>query len=164
MSSRSLTLISASSTHSRCRPQEIVSYSWVGNNSRVIKQFPWSVLSSFPLFSNGNTYWIINRPVTQSRSCQHKFKATLSTVTRYELTHALRSVIFPFRPPTCPNSFQMSNWRPKQQPLSTQPHNCSTHKIARCYKIYARFAKPSFNKLVNCPTTPISARIPIRPD
>ena len=36
ISSRSLTLISASSTHSRCRPQEIVSYSWVGNNSRVI--------------------------------------------------------------------------------------------------------------------------------
>ena len=111
----------------------------------------------------GNAHQIVNRLVTQRRSCQRKFKATLSTVTRHELTHALHSVTFPSRPSICSNSFQIFNRRPKQRSFLIQTHNCPQYKSLNHPMLHnlCPSCQLLLNQLIQNTTSP--PKIPIRP-
>ena len=102
----------------------------------MVRPFPYSLSSQMTLLLKSS-----NVQSPQFRPTQHKFKTNLSTVTRYELTHALHSVTFPFVRRLARIRFKC--------PIDAQSNiHCqlnltialsSTHQIARCYKIYAQF-------------------------
>ena len=154
-SSQSLILISASSTHSRCRPQEIVSYSWVGNNNRVIIQLSPVRPFLFPSSSNGNAPQVVNCPVvpispnsTQIQSNRPLFRTIPTKTTSYalslpfSLSHSMTCPISPNKHPIQQLLSNSSCWITQCYSIATWTNNYpnSTLQIVRHYKIYAQIS------------------------
>ena len=121
ISSRSFILISASTTHSRCRPQEIVSYSWVGNNNRVINQL--SLVSPF-LFPSSSTAMPFKSSTAQSL-CQHKFKANSPTFVPRKPQTTLHALSFFY-------SVRQLAFNFFQRPINVQTTNYSRFNSMAC--------------------------------